>query len=242
MATAPAKPQLTTGNATVLNTGDELIVSVTVANLGTAPAAKVVLTGATLGAARRLSPQNFPVYIGDLQTEASNHIGARFSTSGLATGQQYLLTLRGTYQAGGTQGFAVNRYLTIPAAAPYITPRLRSHVSVVLGNATWTYTVHNDEPAGSPLYIAAFHLDIVAPATVTGTPPDWQAESDLMTYAGWIAADAHIAPQQSLGGFEIQSPTARSESTAYSLISWDHSRDLAGPVGLDAVLSPARPG
>lgn len=235
-----SKPQLITGNATVLNTGEEIIVSLTIANTGDDAALNVYLTGATLGAARRISPQNFPVYIGSLQREGSGSIGTRFSNTGLVPGQQYLLTLRGTYQAGGTLGFVVNRYLRIPEPAPYASPRLRSHVNVLLNNATWTYTIFNDEPLGSPLYIAAFHLDIVAPTTVTGTPPGWQSESDLMTYVGWISENAHVGPQQSLGGFEIQSPTGRSESTAYSLISWDHTLNDAGPVGLDTVLSPSR--
>lgn len=235
-----SKPQLISGGATVINTGEELIVSLSLSNMGADPASKVFLTGATLGTARRISPQNFPVYIGNLYQEGSSSIGARFSSSALTVGQQYLLTLRGTYEAGGTQGFVINRYLKIPVAAPYATPRLRSHVNVVLNNATWSYTVFNDEPLGSSLYIAAFHLDIAAPTTVTGSPAGWQSQSDLMTYAGWIAEDAHIAPQQSLAGFEIQSPTALSESTSYSLISWDHARDAAGPVGLDTVLSPSR--
>jgi len=235
-----SKPQIGTGNATVINTGEEVIVSITVTNIGSETASKVFLTGATLGAARRISPQNFPVYIGNLTNEGSGSIGARFSTTGLTPGQQYLLTLRGTYEAGGTLGFVVNRYVMIPQPAPYATPRLRSHVNVLLNNATWTYTIFNDEPLGSSLYIAAFHLDIVAPTTVTGTPHGWQSESDLMTYVGWISGDAHVAPQQALGGFEIQSPTGRSESTSYSLISWDHAANNAGPVGLDSVLSPSR--
>ena len=235
-----SKPQLITGNATVLNTGEEIIISLTIANTGDDPATNVFLTGATFGSARRISPQNFPVFIGSLQHEGSGSIGVRFNNTGLVPGQQYLLTLRGTYQAGGTLGFAVNRYLRIPEPAPYASPRLRSHVNVLLNNATWTYTIFNDEPPGSPLYIAAFSLDIVAPTTVTGTPPGWLSESDLMTYVGWISDTAHIGPQQSLGGFEIQSPTGRSESTAYSLISWDHALNEAGPVGLDTVLSPSR--
>jgi hypothetical protein len=235
-----SKPQLISGGATVINTGEELIVSLTLTNMGSEPASKVFLTGATLGPARRLSPQNFPVYVGNLQNEGSGSIGARFSSTGLNSGQQYLLTLRGTYEAGSTLGFAINRYLAIPPPAPYATPRLRAHVGVLLNNATWIYTIFNDEPPGSPLHIAAFHLDIAAPVTVTGSAPNWEPESDLMTYAGWIAADAHIAPQQSLGGFEIQSPTARSEATPYSLISWDHTRNEAGPVWLDTVLSPSR--
>ncbi|WP_343732278.1 hypothetical protein [Duganella sp.] len=235
-----SKPQLITGNATVINTGEEIILSLIVANVGGERAGKVFLTGATLGAARRLSPQHFPVFIGNLGNEGSGSIGTRFSAAGLAPGQQVLLTLRGTYQAGGTLGFVINRYLKIPAPAPYASPRLRAHVNVVLNNATWTYTLFNDEPPGSPLYIAAFHLDLVAPTTLTASPPGWQPQTDLMSYAAWAAAEAHIGPQQSLGGFEIQSPTARSEATAYSLISWDHARDEAGPVWLDTVLSPAR--
>ncbi|WP_219135280.1 hypothetical protein [Janthinobacterium sp. UMAB-60] len=162
-----SKPQIGTGNATVINTGEEVIVSITVANIGNETASKVFLTGATLGAARRISPQNFPVYIGSLTNEGSGSIGARFSHTGLTPGQQYLLTLRGTYEAGGTLGFVVNRYVMIPQPAPYASPRLRSHVNVLLNNATWTYTIFNDEPLGSSLYIAAFHLDIAASAAVT---------------------------------------------------------------------------
>lgn len=246
MATVLSKPQFVTGNATVINTGDELIVSITIANLGAETASNVFLTSATLGAARRISPQNFPVFIGNLQTEASGSLGAKFRLDGLTVGQKYLFTARGTYDAGATLGFAVSRYLTVPAAAPYATPILKAHLSVALNNATWTYTIFNDEPLGSSLYIAAFHLDVAAPVSVTRSPPGWQAESDAISYAGWISTDdsppfpTHLPPQQSLGGFEIQSPTARSESTSYSLVSWDHARNDAGPVGLDTVLSPSR--
>ena len=242
MATKLSAAQLVTGNAVVINTGDELIVSITLSNIGGEPADKIYLTGATLAMARRLSPQNFPVFIGNLPSEASSIIGAKFASQGLAVGQKYLLTLRGVYGSGAAQGYAVSHYITIPPAQPYATQLLRAHVGVSLSNATWTYTVFNDEPVGSPLHIAAFHLDIVAPSTVTGTPPNWQADSDLTSYVGWLsdAPSAHIAPQQSLGGFQIQSATALSESTAYSLISWDPTRDQAGPVALDTVLSPSR--
>ena len=119
-----SKPQIGTGSATVINTGEEVIVSITVTNVGSETASKVFLTGVTMGAARRISPQNFPVYIGNLTHEGSGSIGARFSNTGLTPGQQYLLTLRGTYEAGGTL-----------AISPHLDPELVRH-SVGLG--LWT--------------------------------------------------------------------------------------------------------
>lgn len=128
---------------------------------------------------------------------------SRFSSSALTVGQQYLLTLRGTYEAGGTQGFVINRYLKIPVAAPYATPRLRSHVNVVLNNATWSYTVFNDEPLGSS---QAGHLSRPRVVTTLLAEDRHVAASynALVTpSAVMVSAEGTIASHLALGSKEI---------------------------------------
>lgn len=244
MATVLTKPQIISATPSMTNTGSDLTISVPVTNLGQITATRVYITEISLGAVPRITPTNFPVSIGNLAFESLGNVNAKFDARGLVVGSRQLLTIRGSYDRDPAIAFTISRYINVPAveAAPAIS--LRSHVGVALGTATWAYIVFNDEPGGSALDIVAFHLDVVAPVGLITSPPGWNVETDNLTYVGWITADdsvPRIKPGASLSGFAIQSATARSESTPLSLISWNRQTNMAGPVGLDTVLSPMRP-
>lgn len=245
MADTAIKASLVTNDPNLFFSGAELAISIPVSNVGDGTADQVFVTAITLGTATRTSPAQFPVYVGSLAPGATGAVNARFDGRLMAAGQRYLLTIRGTFGKPAL-GFTVSRYVQVPPAEPFPVTLLRSHVSVLVEPAQWSYTLYNDEASGSALYIAAFSLDIVAPISVLASPPGWQVESDFISYVGWFATDTaapfpnHVAPGASLGGFRIQSATARSESTSYLLGSLDHGTAKAGIVGMDVVLSPAR--
>jgi hypothetical protein len=247
MATIVLSPQLTGAAPTLINTGTSLYVSLPISNSGAAPAPTVFATSITLGTAPRKSPQVLPVFVGDLAIGGTGSLNAQFDSSRLVIGQQYLLTVRGSYGPKyAKQGFTINRYVSVPSAKPFPTPLLGAHLQASIGTATWEYTLFNDEPSGSPQYLFGFSLTIVSPVSVTGTPPGWAFETDNLTYVGWFAEDIsmpypnQLAPGRSLGGFQLQSATSQSESTSYVITSWRHDIDDAGLVSPGAVASPGR--
>jgi hypothetical protein len=240
-------PKLVGAEATVINTGAEFFVSMPLSNAGAEMAPNVFVTGITLGAAQRISPQLFPVYLGQLAPGNSSTANVRFRSAGLVPGQRLLLTVRGTYGSrSAQQGFVVNRYVTVPPVTTYPVTLLRARIQATVQPAVWNYTLFNDEPAGSPHYLAALSMTVAAPVTVTGTPAGWVADTDNMTYVGWFTVDAqlpypnHVAPGASLGGFQIQSPTTLSESTSCVINAWRHDTDAAGLVAADFVATPGR--
>lgn len=240
-------PKLVGAEATVINTGSDFFVSMPLSNAGPAMAPNVFVTGITLGTAQRISPQLFPVYIGQLASGNSGAARARFRSVGLVPGQRLLLTVRGTYGSSSAQfGFVVNRYVTVPPITALPVTLLRARIQATLQPAVWSYTLFNDEPAGSPHRLAALSITVAAPVSVTGTPPGWVAETDNISYVGWLSADeqlpypSHVAPGASLGGFQIQSPTALSESTSCVINAWRHDTDAAGLVITDSIATPRR--
>ncbi len=99
--------------------GTQFVVFLPLFNTGTSDAANVQVTSVTLG---HQVPSNLnpPLAIGTLVVGDHNSLDFRFEDSGLVTGANYLLTVRGTYQVGTqTFGFTVNRFLalTVPSAA-----------------------------------------------------------------------------------------------------------------------------
>ncbi|BBJ22128.1 hypothetical protein [Candidatus Nitrotoga sp. AM1P] len=247
MAITIVSPKLVSAAPTLINTGIELFVSMPLINGGTEFAPNVFITGFTVASAPRLSPVSFPVFVGNLAAGNNGATNARFGALGLIPGQKYLLTVRGFYGAEGSQiGFSVNRYVTIPVPSAYPVDLLRARVQALVQTSTWNYTIYNDEPESSQQFLAGFSLTIAAPVIVTGTPPGWIVETDNATYVGWIAADEnfpypnHVRPGDTLGGFQIQSPTGYSESTPYVLTSWRQDTDESGLVAPDVVVTPRR--
>jgi hypothetical protein len=93
-----------------------------------------------------------------------------------------------------------------------------THIEVTQAGSEFTYTVFNDEPATSSLYVNAFHLTIGgAPFSVTSTPEGWDYFTDNSTYIDWYNTELElpyphdVAPDSSLGGFTILSAVATSE-------------------------------
>lgn len=247
MAITIDSPKLVSAAPTLINTGTELYVSMPLINAGTKFAPNVFILDFKVASAPRLSPIAFPVFVGDLAAGNNGATNARFRALDLVPGKKYLLTVRGFYGQDGSQiGFSVNRYVTIPVPSTYPVNLLRAHVQALLQTSTWNYTIYNDEPESSQQFLAGFSLTIAAPVIVTGTPPGWIEETDNSTFVAWFAADKslpypnHVRPGDSLGGFQIQSTTARSESTPYVLTSWRHDTDESGLVVPDVVVTPHR--
>lgn len=122
----------------------------------------------------------------------------------------------------------------------------QAHAAVAISGQTWSYTLFNDEPSGSPNYGANFALSVSAPFTVTGTPTGWNYTTNNLTYVSWYNADLDypyphdIAPGASLGGFSIQSSATSGAQDFYEIRAWDHTADALGPFsGPATVLVPS---
>lgn len=88
-------------------------VFVQIVNDGATTASNVEATSATLGGVAATSP-SFPTVHGSLVPTQSTALELHFDGSRFASGQRYLLTVRGTYQNGASSsGFAVNRFVTV---------------------------------------------------------------------------------------------------------------------------------
>jgi hypothetical protein len=240
-------PRFSTIAPDILHSENRVAFSLSLLNIGDGAAENLKVTGVTLGSALRLFPIAFPVFMGNLGASNSIPINASFASSGLSVGGKYLITVRGTYESGGaTFGFTVNRPIVIPASVPLPLQLLKAHVQVSTQPGVWSYTLFNDEPLDSPLFIATFSLGIVAPVSVIGTPDGWSFLTDNATSVLWYATDAalpyphHIAPGTSLAGFTIQSARTASEATGFVLTGWDHQANQAKLSRPGSVLSPSR--
>lgn len=121
---------------------------------------------------------------------------------------------------------------------------LQSHVDVSAAAPVWSYSLTNDEPAGSNNFLRLFTLDLEAPVTVTGSPQGWAFDTDGLTYVFWFNTDLalpypnDIAPGATLSGFTLESTALVSSQKNYSLLSWDHSADTSGPLAFGTTLVP----
>ncbi len=111
---------------------------------------------------------------------------------------------------------------------------------------TWYYTAHNDEPAGSPLFISSFLVVLNGPILVFGAPDSWTTETDYISYVLWFNLDTalpyphDIAPGESLGGFFVESPSPLSGPSIAQAAPWNHVLDELGPLSDNvSVLAPA---
>jgi hypothetical protein len=113
--------------------GTSFRVLLPVVNSGLAPATNVQVTSVILSSATLLRPV-LPIPLGTIQPGAGNLRGLllTFDSSRLIAGSHYLLTVSGTYQSGGPQGFTVSRIITfgipsifeLPANPLNVTPTL----------------------------------------------------------------------------------------------------------------------
>jgi hypothetical protein len=242
MASAPSLSTTTPG---VLNTAKGVSFSVPILNGGSVTAGSAVVTSLSLGTAHRLSPSGLPLFVGDIGPGNAVPVSALFDASALIVGHSYLATIGGTFTVGSaTFGFRLNRPITVPAAVAPPMAMLAAHIAVDAGPPLWGYTVCNDEPSCSPNSINTFALDVAVPFTVTGTPSGWSVQTDNQTYVLWYAGDpsVRIAPGLCLANFQIQGASQNSESTGFSLTSWNTTTNQAGTVDVDAVFTPSRLG
>jgi hypothetical protein len=111
-------PDFVTGKPYYRRSVDGLLfVTLPLRNRGTGAAAALTVNQISLGAAPRRTPTVLPASLQDVAAGGAAEARASFDCGGLTSGARYLLTVRGTYRAGGqTCGFTVNRYLTLPVA------------------------------------------------------------------------------------------------------------------------------
>jgi hypothetical protein len=111
--------QFVTAKPGIAQIGSTLMIALPVVNNGTLTATNVIVTGATLRTAPLISPATFPVALGTIAPAATATFEASFNASSLSLNTSYLLTVNGTYQVGGaTAGFALNRFIVLPAPGP----------------------------------------------------------------------------------------------------------------------------
>jgi hypothetical protein len=241
-------PSFSTRTPGILNDGNAVAFSVPVLNMGAGTANNLRILTITLGSATRISPA-LPLFAGNLAAGNFVSVNASFSSSGVVVGSKYLITIRGTYDVGSlSYAFAVNRFVTIPAPVSPPVAFLKAHIQVAVDQTLgfWSYTLYNDEPSGSPRFIAAVSFDMDAPFTVTGTPAGWIVQTNNSSYVLWHAGDQqqpyphHIPPGSSLGGFQIQSARSSSEAKPFSVVSWNHQTDKADLTAFGTTLVPSR--
>src|SRR6185436_5929817 len=125
----------------VVNSEGRLTLSIPILNTGNATAARMTITGLTLGAAARIEPA-LPLILGNLAPGNTIAVSPAFSLNGLVVGGQYLVVIRGTYRSGNTtHGLTLNRYVTVPAPIPPPVPVLAAHVNVAVDQivGAWSY-------------------------------------------------------------------------------------------------------
>jgi len=115
----------------------------------------------------------------------------------------------------------------------------------VSGQTVWDYTLTNLESATSNNWLTDFYLPINAPITDIQTSNGWQIDSDNSTFIHWSNIEAlpypdDIAPGSSAFGFSFNSVSTGS-LVQYTLSSWDHGVDAAGPYTTGSVLAPSVP-
>jgi hypothetical protein len=124
-------------------------------------------------------------------------------------------------------------------------PVLNADITSSNAGATWSYTLDNNESAGSGNYIRSFTVTLGAFINVITSPAGWDFNSDFLTFITWLADDTppfpfDVAPGASLGGFSIQSPSGVVRMNNAVINSWNHPLDEAGPDS--ALLSVSAPG
>jgi hypothetical protein len=245
MATSATSVRVVMGTPAMQHHSGVLILSIPVLNAGDVVLNTFACTDIKLGAAPRVSPPGFPLHLGNVGPR--NTVIALAKFSGAVPGTRLLLTVRGSYLVNNVSyGLTLSRYVTVPPVGVPVLPTLRARVAVSTGNAVWNYTLVNEEPPGSAQHVASFSLQVAAPVTVTGTPPGWRAETDNATYVLWVSDDfsppyaTHVAPGQSLSGFQLTCPRPASEAGPYSLVAWDHAADDAGLAMAEYTLTPLR--
>jgi len=233
-------PRFFAGKPDILHVADALSFSLPLMNRGTASADNVLITDITLDSASRLLPAELPINLGNLALHNMSLVNARFDNSGLVYGAKHAIAISGTYESRkASYRFAVDRLISIPAIVTPPVKFLNARVGVAKQQGLTSYTLFNDEMPGSPHHINAFSLEIVSPASSIGAPKGWAVETDHRSYVLWFTQEEknqhHVRPGSSVEGFEVRSAGRKSKSRAFTVASWDHEHNAAGPVYLGAL-------
>lgn len=115
----------------------------------------------------------------------------------------------------------------------------------VTSAGVWNYTFTDSEPMSSGNWLTDFYLPISAPITDVQTANGWTIDTDYTNYIQWSNTEPEpfpndIAPGLSVSGFSFTSVTTGSQ-VQYTLASWDHGADAAGPNGTGTILTPYAP-
>ena len=103
---------LTAGTTTVDKNGKSFFVFLPLENSGTASADNVKVTAATLGSLKASSPK-LPFSVGSIAAGAFGSIRLLFADKKLVAGQNYVVTVQGTFQENGSnQNFQVSTTVT----------------------------------------------------------------------------------------------------------------------------------
>ena len=122
-----------------------------------------------------------------------------------------------------------------PLSASVLAANITSDTSVP---DVWTYTIINNETAGSSNFVDQFSIALdpntVSSITVSATPAGWADSIGLvdgvMSITWWSNdSSTDLAPGASLGGFSISVPGASDILETADLNSWDHNADAPGP-------------
>lgn len=239
-------PAFATRAPELLNSQNRVSLSLPLLNTGVGTASNILITGLTLGAGSRVFPGALPFALGSLAQGNAIQVNASFSTAGIVAGGKYLVSVRGTYTFNGaTYGFGVNRPIVVPTPVAPPVALLAARVTAVVDQiaGAWTYTISNEEPAGSPRRLNSFSLDVVGPILAVSAPFGWVAETDNQSFVLWYAADAelpypnHLSPGLSLGGFQVRSQSQHTGIRGFAITSWNNltdQADLALPGGIAA--------
>jgi hypothetical protein len=150
-------PALATQVPGVASVGNTLFVLLPIVNAGTGPASAVQITSITLGQLRPTTPSSLPLSLGDMAGGAISLVNLAFTDTTLIIGNKYLLTVRGTYVAGGTTlGFSVNRFINFGVPTIFQLPANPLNVN----------------PTADPTHAVTQFISALDGGTITGTGAD----------------------------------------------------------------------
>lgn len=131
-------PVFITQTPTIGNSGHTFFIFLPVANIGTGAATNMQLTsvaltflGSTAGVTT--TPADFPFLTGSghLAPTGLRKLDLEFDNSNLINGNNYLLTVRGTYEANGkTLGFALNRFVVYESGLTATHPQVLDLIAI----------------------------------------------------------------------------------------------------------------
>ncbi len=128
---------------------DRLLVALPLLNEGSATAEDVQITSAFLESTDLLAPTSFPVGIGDIAADDRGVFEAAFASTGLVSGDAYLLHVSGSFASGPLRlDFALERPIAVPARAPGSAPL--SFVTATPSTVTGAPFTPSPEPSEVP--------------------------------------------------------------------------------------------